>query len=109
MGAEPLFRAIFAHALLDGRGEAKPLERARLAHLCERLFEIKDARAMIRPSAKSTALSILATIVPDQAHSELARLVEITVEALLAELGAAHVAGNFSSPHLGAVLPMSDR
>ncbi len=109
MGAEPLFRAIFAHALLDGRGEAKPLKRARLAQLCERLFEVKDARATVRQSARSTALSILGATVPDQAHPELARLVELTVEALLGDLGAAHVAGNFSSPHLDAVLPMSGR
>jgi len=109
MGAEALFRAIVAHALLDGEGEAKPLQRARLAQLCERLFEIKEGKAMIRPSARSTALSILALIVPDQVRAELARLVEITLEALLAELGGAHVARNFSSPHLGAVLPISDR
>ncbi len=109
IGAELLFRAIVAHALLDGRVEAKPVPRARLVQLCERLFEIKDGSVVVRQSAKSTVLSILAATIPDPARPELARLVELTAEALLVELGGAYLAGDFSSPQLGAVLPISGR
>lgn len=88
LGADRLWAAILAHAVLDGRVEVAPLPVPRLDELAGRLFEGDAASPRLRAAAAERALGALAPAVPEPAREELRRMADTGLHRLLQELGA---------------------
>jgi hypothetical protein len=89
LGADRLFAAVLAHAVLDGVARVAPFPVARLTELGGRLFEGDVAAPALRHPAAERALSALGPPVPEPLHEELHRMVDASLARLLRELGAA--------------------
>ncbi len=106
LGPERLFAAAVAMAVLDGRVDPRPVPQGRTVELGERLFEGTAQAPRLRPSAAERALAVLEPTVAAEARPELRRMVNTTLERLLAELGAPYFQEGRLNPTLSVVLPM---
>jgi hypothetical protein len=106
LGLERLFAAAVAMAVLDGRVDPRPVPQGRTVELGERLFEGTAQAPLLRPSAAERALSVLEPAVAAEARPELRRMVNVTLERLLGELGAPYLEEGRLDPTLSVVLPM---
>jgi hypothetical protein len=106
LGVERLFTATVAMAVLDGRPDPRPVPLGRTVELGERLFEGTAQAPRLRASAAERARTALEPAVAAEARPELRRLVEMTLERLLGELGAPYLQEGRVDPTLAGVLPM---
>lgn len=106
LGVERLFTAAVALAVLEGRVDPRPVPLGRTVELCERLFEGSAQAPRLRPSAAERAKAALEPAVASEARAELRRLVDITLERMLAELAAPYLQEGRLDPTLSVVLPM---
>jgi len=89
LGADRLFGAALAHAVLDGAARVAPVPRARLAELGGRLFEGDAAAPALRGTAPERALAALQPAVPEPLREELRWMVDASLARWLRDLGAA--------------------
>ncbi len=106
LGVERLFAAVVAMAVLEGRADARPVPLGRTVELGQRLFEGTPDAPRLRASAAERALAGLEGAVPPEARDELRRLVGLTLNRLLDELGAPWLQEGRLDPVASAVLPM---
>jgi hypothetical protein len=93
LGVDRLFNATVANAIVHGELQASPVSRQLLRLLCERLVEGEPSAPKLRASAVERAFAALAPRVQSQAHSELRRMVERALSALVSDLGPGCLAG----------------
>jgi len=106
LGVERLFTATVAMAVLDGRADPRPVPLGRTVELGERLFEGTAQAPRLRASAAERARTALEPAVAPEARPELRRLVDITLERVLGELGAPYLQEGRVDPTLAVILPM---
>jgi hypothetical protein len=95
-----------AMAVLDGRVDPRPVPLGRTVELGERLFEGTAPSPRLRPSASERARATLEPAVASEARPELRRLVDITLQRMLAEMGGPYLQEGRLDPTLSVVLPM---
>ncbi|WP_224245259.1 DUF6178 family protein [Hyalangium gracile] len=106
LGVERLFTAAVALAVLEGRVDPRPVPLGRTVELCERLFEGTAQAPRLRPSAAERARATLEPAVAAEAQPELRRLVDLTLERMLGELGPPYLQEGRLDPTLSVILPM---
>jgi len=106
LGVERLFAAVVAMAVLEGRADARPVPLGRTVELGQRLFEGPPDAPRLRASAVERALAGLEGAVSPEARDELRRLVGLTLNRLLEELGEAWLQEGTLDAIASAVLPM---
>ncbi|MHB8872975.1 MAG: DUF6178 family protein [Myxococcaceae bacterium] len=107
LGAEALFTAAVAQAVLDENPDPRPVAESRLVELCERLFE-GDAKApTLRRGAVERAGAAIAERVPKAAREEVLPMVERVLAKLLAEMGEAYLSQGRVEPKLLSALPVA--
>ncbi|HVE82206.1 MAG TPA: DUF6178 family protein [Myxococcales bacterium] len=107
LGADRLFAAALAHAVLDGAAKVAPVPPARLAELGGRVFEGDAAAPALRPSAAERALPALEPAVPEPVRPELRRMVDAALARWLLELGAAFLRdGRMDAAAAGAAMAL---
>jgi hypothetical protein len=89
LGADRLFAAALAHAVLDGVARVAPVPSARLGELGGRLFEGDAAAPALRKAAGERAVQALEPAVPEALRPELRRMVDAALARWLRDLGAA--------------------
>lgn len=106
VGVEGLFTAAVAHAVRTGEARVAPVPQRGLAPLLAALFTGTPEAPAVRPEARSRAREVLAAAVPPQAHAELDRLLDVTFERLLDELGRPFLSGTVLPTVAEALLPL---
>jgi hypothetical protein len=106
LGPERLFTAAVAMAVLEGRADPRPVPLGRTVELGERLFEGTAQAPRLRSSAAERARSGLEPAVAEEARAELRRLVDSTLDRLLAELAVPYLQEGRVDPTLAVILPM---
>ncbi len=106
LGLERLLASVVAMAVLDGRADARPVPLGRTVELGQRLVEGTPEEPRLRASALERARAGLEGAVSASARDELRRLVGLTLERLVSELGAAWLMEGRLEPIASAVLPM---
>lgn len=106
LGADRLFAATVAMAVLDGQVNPRPVPQGRTVELCERLFEGTAQAPRLRPSATERALAALEPAVAPEARPELHRLVAVTLERLREEIATPYLQEGRLDTALSVVLPM---
>jgi hypothetical protein len=106
LGVERLFTAAVAMAVLEGRVDPRPVPLGRTVELGERLFEGTAQAPRLRSSAAERARAAMEPAVAAEARPELRRLVDSTLERLLAELAVPYLQEGRLDPTLAVVLPM---
>lgn len=105
-----LLVAALTSAVLGQVPSPQPVPEGRLVELCERLFEGTASAPRLRGSALEAARAALRPVVPPDAHAELDRLLTVTFDQLVRELGAAYLAeGRLDPVAAGVVLPIAGR
>jgi hypothetical protein len=106
LGADRLFAAAVAMAVLEGQVHPRPVPQGRTVELCERLFEGTAQAPRLRPSAQERALAALEPTVAAEARPELHRLVTLTLERLRDEIATPYLQEGRLDPALSVVLPL---
>ncbi|MBZ4415954.1 DUF6178 family protein [Myxococcus sp. RHSTA-1-4] len=109
LGLERLLAAVVAMAVLEGRADARPVPLGRVVELGQRLFEGTPDAPRLRATAAERALSGLEGAVPPESRGELRRMVGLTLERLLSELGSPWLQEGRLDAIAAAVLPMESQ
>ncbi|MBI3185805.1 MAG: hypothetical protein HYZ28_27015 [Myxococcales bacterium] len=86
LGAERVFHAAVATAVLDAEAEARPVPEVRLVELCERLFEGSPDSPRLREGARSRAQEAFASRLPPKALAPLEAMLDRSLEKLRSEM-----------------------
>lgn len=107
LGVERLWTSIVALAALDPSLPPGPVPAGRVVELGERLFEKgPSGGAQLRPGVAERVRSALEPKVPEKARGELRRMVDRTLDRLLAELGNAYLSEGKLGATAGVILPV---
>ncbi|WP_257456412.1 DUF6178 family protein [Archangium lipolyticum] len=106
LGAEHLFAAVVALALLEGRVDPRPVPSGRGDELGALLFEGTPEAPRLRAGVVDRAVAVLEPAVPESARPELRRMVKTTLARLLEELAPSFLQEGKLNPIASVLLPM---
>lgn len=106
LGAERVFAAAVAMAVLEGRAEPRPVPDSRLVELCERLFEGDPASPRLREGAARKAEDALLSLVDEPRRPTARSMVARSLTRLLDQLARPYLEEGRVDPRAVTALPI---